>query len=120
MTERAFNPVCKLCFSRWSRKGYAIFASLGREVRIGALSIRVCEVASRKSPGKAVIVRESREPGEPGCFSRVRVERAERSLRVLCPARGDAGHGAVLSGNGKEKVRLSVDGRTFFSFETGW
>ena len=45
-----------LCFSRWNRKGYAIFASLGREVCIGRLAIHICEMALRKSSRKGVIV----------------------------------------------------------------
>ena len=45
-----------LCFSRWNRKGYAIFASLGRNVRIGRLAIHICEMSLRKSSRKGVIV----------------------------------------------------------------
>lgn len=46
----------KLCFSRWNRKGYAIFASLGREVHIGRLAIQICEMSLRKASRKGVIV----------------------------------------------------------------
>ena len=45
-----------LCFSRWNRKGYAIFASLGRNVRIGRFAIHICEMSLRKSSRKGVIV----------------------------------------------------------------
>ena len=45
-----------LCFSRWNRKGYAIFASLGRNVRIGRLAIHICEMSLQKSSRKGVIV----------------------------------------------------------------
>lgn len=33
------NTKCVPCFKRWSRKGYAVFASLGREVKIGVLAL---------------------------------------------------------------------------------
>lgn len=46
----------KLYFSRWNRKGYAIFASLGREVRIGNLALYICEMSLQKSSRKGVIV----------------------------------------------------------------
>lgn len=39
------------CFKRWSRKGYGIFASLGRRVTIGVLSTTMCMVA-RAADGK--------------------------------------------------------------------
>ena len=49
-----------LSFSRWSRKGYAIFASLGKEVRIAGLAIHICEKALEKSSRKGVIVSTAR------------------------------------------------------------
>lgn len=39
-------------FKRWSRKGYGIFASLGRRVTIGSLSVTMCMVA-RAADGRA-------------------------------------------------------------------
>lgn len=43
-------------FSRWNRKGYAIFASLGKTVKIAALSIAICEKALEKSSKKGIVV----------------------------------------------------------------
>ena len=56
MDKRAIQPGMMLCFSRWNRKGYAIFASLGQEVRIGKLAIHICEMALQKSSRKGVVV----------------------------------------------------------------
>ncbi|MEF9950273.1 MAG: cobalamin receptor, partial [Mucinivorans sp.] len=33
------NTKCVPCFKHWSRKGYGVFASLGREVKIGVLAL---------------------------------------------------------------------------------
>lgn len=43
-------------FSHWCGKGYAIFAALGKEVRISALAIHICESALLKSAHSGVIV----------------------------------------------------------------
>ena len=56
MNKRAIRSGLMLCFSRWNRKGYAIFASLGRNIRIGRLAIHICEMSLRKSSRKGVIV----------------------------------------------------------------
>lgn len=56
MNKRAVRSGLILCFSRWNRKGYAIFASLGRNVRIGRLAIHICEMSLQKSSKKGVIV----------------------------------------------------------------
>ena len=56
MDKRAIQPGMMLCFSRWNRKGYAIFASLGQEVRIGRLAIHICEMSLQKSSRKGVVV----------------------------------------------------------------
>lgn len=45
-----------LYFSRWCRKGYAIFAALGKEVHISALAISICMKSLQKSARKGVIV----------------------------------------------------------------
>lgn len=50
------TPDNKLYFSCWCRKGYAVFAALGREVRIAGLAIHVCESALLKSGRKGIIV----------------------------------------------------------------
>lgn len=43
-------------FSHWCGKGYAVFAALGKEVRISALAIHICESALLKSAHTGVIV----------------------------------------------------------------
>ena len=54
MNRRVMQSGLMLCFSRWNRKGYAIFASLGRNIRIGRLAIHICEMSLRKSSRKGV------------------------------------------------------------------
>lgn len=44
-------------FSQWSRKGYAIFASLKSVVKIGCLTIDLCESALSKSSSSIQFVR---------------------------------------------------------------
>ena len=39
----------QIVFSRWSRKSYAIFCSLGKTVKIARLSIDICRMAMMKS-----------------------------------------------------------------------
>lgn len=56
MNSSVFHFKIQLNFSRWNRKGYAIFASLGREVKIGRLAIHICEMSLQKSSKKGVIV----------------------------------------------------------------
>lgn len=48
-------------FSRWSRKGYAVFAVLGKEVAVTTFSISICEKALLKSAKKGVVVRETED-----------------------------------------------------------
>ena len=45
-----------LYFSRWSNKGYSIFASLGREVKISCLALHMYENSFLKSSTKGLIV----------------------------------------------------------------
>lgn len=49
------SPIAKqqLVFRKWSRKSYAVFASLQREVQIGHLSFYICE--SLVSRGKSFV-----------------------------------------------------------------
>lgn len=42
MQEQKSHINTKVYFSRWSRKSYAIFSSLGKEVKISRLSIDIC------------------------------------------------------------------------------
>jgi hypothetical protein len=39
----------QIVFSRWSRKNYAIFCSLGKSIKIARISIEICKVAMLKS-----------------------------------------------------------------------
>lgn len=39
----------KLVFSKWSRKSYAVFASLGRVVKIAQLKVDICNQAIKKN-----------------------------------------------------------------------
>ena len=45
-----------LFFSRWSNKGYSIFASLGREVKISCLPLHMYENSFWKSSAKGFIM----------------------------------------------------------------
>lgn len=57
-------------FSRWNRKGYAIFASLGKQIRITALALSICDRALEKSSGKGGIIREALGGGKrEGAFA---------------------------------------------------
>lgn len=53
-------PIVKsrLVFRKWSRKSYAVFASLQKEVQIGHLSFSICE--SLVSRGKSFVSFDSR------------------------------------------------------------
>jgi hypothetical protein len=42
MQERKSYSKTKIYFSRWSRKSYAIFTSLGKDVKISRLSVDMC------------------------------------------------------------------------------
>ncbi len=47
---------CCLYFSGWSKKGYSIFCSIGREVRISRLALSMYENILLKSSRNGVIV----------------------------------------------------------------
>lgn len=38
-----------ITFSRWSRKKYAVLASLGKQIKIGNVRLEICELALQKS-----------------------------------------------------------------------
>lgn len=48
MKKLISNTVDYICFRKWTRKAYAVFSSLGISVRIGHLSVKVCEMSSHK------------------------------------------------------------------------
>ena len=43
------NPNTILVFSRWTRKNYAIFASLHKAINIARLSVSICKYSFSKS-----------------------------------------------------------------------
>lgn len=116
MKALVVRSIVPLHFSRWNRKGYAIFASLGREVRIGTLAIRICEMALRKSARKGVIVNLSEVFGQ---FVRVFETNEEKILQeclATCVIRGDAEDlGYQMEKLYQGKVRSPECGRTFLS-----
>ena len=99
MNKRDVGYRAKLRFSRWNRKGYAIFASLGREVCIGRLAIHICEMALRKSSRKGVIVKTFEEYAE----------KVTRACCPVVPARVDAiNTGSYGNYDTRMKVRPAV------------
>jgi len=50
----------KIYFSCWSRKGFAIFAALKREVCISRLSLQICAMALKKSARKKTIISDKK------------------------------------------------------------
>lgn len=52
---------CKVYFSHWSRKNFAVFAAMGREVCISVLRLGMCKTVLLKSARKGLIVREQEE-----------------------------------------------------------
>lgn len=55
----------KIYFSSWSRKGYAVFSALGKEVYIASLALHMCDVVLLKSAHHGVIVNEACACGYP-------------------------------------------------------
>ncbi|MGL5683456.1 MAG: hypothetical protein ACRDDZ_10470 [Marinifilaceae bacterium] len=43
-------------FARWSRKNYALFAAIGKQVRITSLALRMCQSAFLKAAKQGVII----------------------------------------------------------------
>ena len=91
MKVRATRFATLLRFSRWNRKGFAIFASLGREVRIGTLAIHICEMSLRKSSRKGVIVNLSEVFERLVKLFEGYEEKVVQACRVSSPSRVDAG-----------------------------
>ena len=50
-----------ITFRQWSRKNYAIFSSLGKEVNIGHVDIDICNKAFNKSPKIDITVNQTTE-----------------------------------------------------------
>ena len=49
----------KLIFRQWSRKKYAIFASLGKEVSIGHVDVDICDKAINKDSNISFLTQNS-------------------------------------------------------------
>jgi hypothetical protein len=49
MKSRVFISQKQVVFSQWSRKRYAVFASLKKQVKIGHLSVDLCNASLKKS-----------------------------------------------------------------------
>lgn len=56
MKFRYLTYASPLCFRKWSRKSYAVFASLGRNVVIGVLALNILAVALLKTAAKGLIL----------------------------------------------------------------
>lgn len=54
--KRLFVDKYRIYFSRWSKKGYAVFAGLGKEIRIAVLAVHICACALLKSASKGLVV----------------------------------------------------------------
>ncbi len=50
-----------ITFRQWSRKNYAIFSSLGKEVNIGHVDIDICNKAFNKSPKIDITLNQTTE-----------------------------------------------------------
>lgn len=90
MKEHRKHIVPKLYFSRWSRKGYAVFAALGKNVCISPVGRSVCECALLKSAGKGVIADEA-GCAEPAAEEKENTERRGKYSGIatrgeVCPA----------------------------------
>jgi hypothetical protein len=53
------NPYKKnkiIVFTQWSRKNYAIFASLGKLIKIGQVSADICKLALKKTSAGSILI----------------------------------------------------------------
>lgn len=49
MIKRPIHPAKSLVFRRWSRTAWAIQAAIGKQIRIGCLSVDICNAAYKKT-----------------------------------------------------------------------
>lgn len=84
--KRRYRNSPSLLFTRWTRKSYAIFASLGRVVHIGRLSTDLCDSSLRKSG--CSLRKNSHQSAIDGADSDTLGEREEpdRSVVALLPS----------------------------------
>lgn len=88
MKRRILFKRCCLYFSAWSRKGYAVFAGLGKEVRISPLALHICGAALLKSALKGVIVNRDNESEMAVAVAckEVAAGCVQRKVGEVCPA----------------------------------
>lgn len=77
----------RVTFSRWCGKGYAVFAALGKQVRIAGLAIHICKAALLKSAYKGVIVSDVKSI--PDMFQLVELENTSNGYAVRVMMRGE-------------------------------
>ena len=65
MKHKLFSIHRCLYFSRWSKKGYSVFAGLGCEVRISRLATHMYENVLLKAVRNGVIVNDDQEAEVP-------------------------------------------------------
>jgi len=58
MNRTLIHKTSSIVFRQWSRKSYAVFASLGEEVQIGHIDDGICEKAIDKNKTKKSIKRD--------------------------------------------------------------
>ena len=59
--KRLSHNSFSLRFRRWSRRAWAVFASLGREVTIGTLRVQVTEKALEKTGRELMLMNEGKD-----------------------------------------------------------
>ncbi len=64
MNQRNYISSEQLVFSKWSRKNYAIFASLGKQVKIGVLKAGICQQTLLKGLVDIITISKNTEDSE--------------------------------------------------------
>jgi hypothetical protein len=84
MMNQSAQIKSKLCFSRWSRKSYALFSCLGKEVTIGVLKYKLAD--------SCVQIRKKQEDINISQTRELKIEREEEipllpdiTMELLCP-----------------------------------
>lgn len=77
-TQKRHNLLIQ--FRQWSRKGYAVFASLGRNVRIAVLKLAVSDTLSCKNHKAFAVTANHTDCGEIDCGDDAPDEFAETLL----------------------------------------
>ena len=74
MRKEINHNTSRIVFSRWSRKTYSVFASLGKEVTIGQVVVDIANCSYEKGcfkamTGKKIMVDDSDDEDNTGSFS---------------------------------------------------